>query len=458
MTGQSHSLRATLAAYSTGRDDATGHTHTSLAGGKYYIPGSAVDALYDAYAAALQAGEPLALAECHRHVGPVIIDLDLRAHALAYAATAPANDGGGVPQKLYEPRQVARFVNALFSALEDLALLPDGTEAYVLEKPARIKGNDVKDGIHVVLPNVVSRPELQSLLRDDLLPKVATIFCGAHGVRNAASDIYDASVICTAPWLLYGSKKPEETHAWTLTRVLAYDAEGGKAREVPLHGVDTHPAHIVRLLSIRNKYHEMPPLTPAGSERLAAAIKAAEEAAIARQEREEAALAAAEDRTDGDGGGGGNGGSAAHVDGNALAELVDMLAPVRATDYRSWLCTGFCIANITRKSDEGRALFHAFSRKALYGKYDDVGCNAKWRSGIHVRSGPGAFNLDTLKRWARTDNPVAFRAWEADHAGGWIGVALHHLNHLNHRFSHSRKSQGTTTQNFFGKGISRSIF
>ncbi len=370
-------------------------THTSLAGGAYYIPAAGHDTLFAAYTAALRASASLALVEQHRHIGPVAIDLDFKAASQGEAdATRPG--------KLYEPRQVARFVNALFGALADLVHMPDGTRCYVLEKPARCKAaksgpSVVKDGLHIMVPDVVGRAELHHILRDAMLGKVDSIFGRVYGAPEA---VYDEAVIERAGWLMYGSKKPDEPHAWTVTRVFEFDGDTGGAREIH-GGCDLSPDRLVRVLSIRNKYEECPPMTPAGNAKLQAAVRASEDAHERRRAAEEArALEATTPYMQ----------AADHGDmaGTDLESLVGMLAPRRATDYATWLDVMFCLNNITRHGEDGRALFHAFSTKAGQA-YDRGACDRKWDAHPDVR--PGGLGLGSLCMWAKDDAPDDYAAW-----------------------------------------------
>ena len=55
------------------------YTHTSLGPpfGSYYVPGFHVPDFLAAYRSALERGDDLHLTERRRHIGPVIVDLDL---------------------------------------------------------------------------------------------------------------------------------------------------------------------------------------------------------------------------------------------------------------------------------------------------------------------------------------------------------------------------------------------
>lgn len=203
-------------------------THTSLrgGGGRYYVPSSRAEELYDLYADAVcdaaGVGEA-SLVEQHRHIGPVVIDLDLRTPTLDRVATT---------------ERVDAFVAALGAELAPL-LMADAShmnrsiDVYVLEKPPRPdakKPGVFKDGVHFVLPGVVTRPELQVVLRAAMLPHVQRIFVDGAPCTNSAADIYDASVIMKNGWLAVGSRKPGEAAAWSLTRVLACDGRAVAAK------------------------------------------------------------------------------------------------------------------------------------------------------------------------------------------------------------------------------------
>ena len=448
--------------------DAAEATHTSFDGGKYCVPASFHPTLYIAYADAIERGERLALVERHRHIGPVVIDLDLR------PLPGVPNDG----QHLYSPADVQRFVAKLFSQVDDIVDLNASAnviDCFVLEKPVRVtNGGTVKDGLHFVLPGVVTRVETQMALRTALLPTVAAIFGGKCSGPPAATpnkraatlnertvsiyderaaSIYDASVIATNGWLMLGSRKVKggewEPHPWRVTRVFKFDPAAPGMAEVPEYSVEwltSSPENrraLIRQLSIRNKWSESP-LTALGDKRVGPLVHESREAHARRVEAEamhsEAKARASADAADG---------SSAPVDDDALAALVALLSRGRAVPYHEWYMVGQCLSNVTGKSDAGLELFHAFSRRADeapsvpaaanaggdgdgggdgngdgggYGNgdgggygavYDERGCDAMWH-GLTVRPANN-LGMGSLCWWAKEDDPDGYRAWQAAH-------------------------------------------
>ena len=81
-------------------------------------------------------------------------------------------------------------------------------DVYVMEKPKPVVSKGlVKDGIHLVIPDIVTHPAVQFLIREKVLPDLETKL--AHlGLQNPMKDVLDEAVIERNNWQMYGSKKP----------------------------------------------------------------------------------------------------------------------------------------------------------------------------------------------------------------------------------------------------------
>jgi len=381
-------------------------THTSMTGGKYYVPGVESDSFVDAYAACKQEGTCApSIVEQHRHVGPVVVDIDLRQH-------------GAV--RMYGRDTVGAFVSSLYAELGKLVELPEeDAECYVLEKPAPRPGKNgafFKDGLHLVLPGVVTRPELQFALRDAMLPHVAAAF-GAFDYMNTPEDIYDAAVIRRNGWLMYGSKKPDEPAPWKLTRVLGpgdavlWDASAdGKAEHAS-------PGELARRLSIRRYDVDEAKLTEHGEQALRKILDAEREVAERREQSR-----TAED---------GVGCVGVLDDGNALA-LVDMLSTERAGPYQDWLDVGFALHN-TCSDSTGLALWYRFGARSTCPDKGDANEHArKWRQfGPPRPSSTGGLGVGSLHFWAKQDSPDAYRTWALSTAKTLASVSTDSANNIN---------------------------
>ena len=351
-----------------GGDD---YTHASMGlrpgRGKFYISVAQIDGFMAEYGAALNDGcfGEFALVEQHRHIGPVVIDLDFRQPG---------------PERVYTDSDVAEFAKRLLAELRRLVEVPPGSlRCFVLEKPSprANKGGGFKDGLHLVVPDVVSRPELQVALRRLMLPHVADVF---RGFTNAPTDIYDESVISRNGWMMYGSKKPDEPAPWLTTRVYTED--------VGASAVNMRPDEQAALFSIRLHYDESP-LTRVGNNALTGVLA---DEAMEANEREAAEARAAEWY---------GVASGSELAPGQLADTVRKLSVDRAKDRVTWYKVGLVLNNETSGSAEGLELWKTFARKCP-AKFDAKEHARLWAVMGKPRSG-WVLRFGSLIRWAKED-------------------------------------------------------
>ena len=348
--------------------------------GKFYMNASQVERFMVEYGKSLDAGfvGEFALVEQHRHIGPVVVDIDLRQPD---------------PERVYTNSDVAALVGHLLAELRRLVDADAPMRCFLLEKPSpRVnKGGGYKDGVHLVVPDAVTRPELQTALRRAMLPHMAQVF-GSSRFTNAPNDIYDEAVISRNGWMLYGSKKPDEPAPWVASWVFA---EGGGASPV-----DLRPSELATLLSIRLHYDETP-LTEEGRTVLGSVLA---EAARDAEERE-----AAEARAEADD-------SLASVPPPAgqLSDLVKMLSVARATDRWTWLSVGLALHHATRGAAEGLHLWKVFARSCeSTAKFDADEHADKWAEMGRPSTRTRALTVRSLFAWAKADSPSEYAEWTA---------------------------------------------
>ena len=388
-------------------------SHTTMTGARLYVPAASHDAFFERYSHALAAGEALHVVERHRASGPVVVDLDFRAQA------ADSSEGSA-PRKLYAPSDVARFVRRLLMTLPDVFALDPGARVlcYVLEKPARVVrsrtgGATIKDGLHLVVPAVVSRPEAQLVLRKRLLPAAAAAFaqalaCAPAGSPSATAEgAYDASVIERNGWLLYGSRKPDEEAAWALTRAFELDIQTEDVRELAASELPPERER-PRLFSIRDSFSFGLDVTHAHGEAREEVEALIEERENARQERAAAELAATDSV--------GPSTSVLSADEPTAVALSRLLAPQRAVGYETWSSVLFAVHNATGGSAAGLGAFLDFSAKAdsvQPGTFDRAGCERQWHRYRPPPAGRPRLGVGSLAHWARADSPEAYAASHA---------------------------------------------
>ena len=369
------------------------YTHTSLGRptGSFYLASSSHDAFLSVYKAAFERGEDLYLTERHRHIGPVVVDLDFRFEpaadelaAMSPSAVVAAASSQAPPQQQLRRRHsgvAEEVVRVYCRAMAALVETPREFDVYVTEKraPSAFKGL-VKDGMHIVAPGVVTRPAIQLLLRRDVLPALADVF-RPLSLANRIEDVVDEAVIERNNWMMYGSKKPGG-EAYAVTRRYRYCAETGSLAACPLDA----DVDYVDLFSIRNKYDELRVRGP--QQERADAFIAKLDDDRRRREAVNAVLASSPNVR-------------ANVcdDLETVRKLVDVLDVSRVESYDDWVRLGWCLRNIDHRLLE--TWVEASKRSS---KYVDGECPRLWNS-MRV----GGLGVGTLHMWARTDAPERYR-------------------------------------------------
>lgn len=372
--------------------------------GSYYIPTSSHSAFLKVYKAAIERGEDVFLTERHRHIGPVVVDLDFRFEPLAeeqgaFAKSSETIDSprAGPSVSLLKRRHsvaVDEIVNAYCRAMAELIETPDEFDVYVTEKktPSTWKGL-VKDGLHILAPSVITRPALQLLLRKDVLGALSEVFKPLN-LYNKVEDVVDEAVIERNNWMMYGSKKPGgEPYAVTRRYRYTYSPEGGDKSTLHLVGAGEELPSLdyVELLSIRNKYDEL---------RVREAQRDRAELFVAKLEDDRRRRDAVK--------------SFSSIDASLVSQklnnqcddfeqvckLVDLLDPSRVETYDGWMKLGWCLRNIDHRLLEA---WVEVSKKSP--KYTEGECPRVWNT---MRT--GGLGVGTLHMWAKQDAPDRYRA------------------------------------------------
>lgn len=226
-------------------------THTSI--GKpacsYYIPTDKQEVFTALYIAAMEAEQPLHLTEKHRDISPILIDLDFRQDQDTH---------------VYTTETIEEIIAALFKPIQEFLVVPQNPKAFVLEKPPRPQEKTqgtYKDGIHIVFPEIVTKPEFQQYLRERSLKDIAEILEPCRFL-NTIDDIYDKSII-KGNWLMYGSNKPNEPNKWTVTHVYTYTDDQLIPNSLDFYDTETPSANMRDHAHCRKSYQKLVPLAPA---------------------------------------------------------------------------------------------------------------------------------------------------------------------------------------------------
>lgn len=328
------------------------YTHTILGNnvGCYYIGRSELSIFHDLY---INSKRKWSITEKHKSISPILIDLDFRQETI---------------ERLYNKDYIDDFLNVFLSILSRYVDQNEMT-VYILEKPSPRNNKSVgfKDGIHIMIPDVITLPLIQYKIRDDILDNYFNIL-KPDGVTNTADNIYDEAVIERNNWFLYGSKKPDEEHGWKVTYVYDIKDKGSIERDILEYG------ELVRELSLRLNDKEESRYTIEGKKCLSKMH------ASASTKDSVMSMVKTIDELD------------------IIKELVNLLDIDRADNYQNWIKVGWCLHNI---DDSLLDIWKEFSKKSP--KYDEYECNRLWRDMRYEGLG-----LGSLHKWAKDDSWMCY--------------------------------------------------
>ena len=341
-------------------------THTSMGNPSqsYYIQSEDYDDFINEYTKAIKNGEKIHITEKHKTISPILLDFDFRFNAKKSNI-----------KRLYTHDTLKQIISTYTNVLNDYIEI-DNYDVYVLEKndPSLVNDTTGKDGIHIVIPQVVTQPSLQYILRNKCLELLKPVFEDLN-YTNSVDDIFDECVIEKNNWLMYGSSKPDK-EAYKVTKV--FNVNGSNVNEIDNN---KKTKDLIKLFSIRNKKKEINLKFEKSSE--------LQDFSNIMMEKEREALTYKQifKKTK-------NNKKNENVDIELIRKFVKILNPLRSENFDSWIKLGWCLRNIDyRLLDE----WVEFSKQSE--KYQDGECEKKWEYMKESNLGIG-----TLRMWAKNDN------------------------------------------------------
>ena len=164
----------------------SGHTHISICNpkGSYYIEEHDLDIFYEYYEKELFNNE-LHITERHCEISPMIIDLDFKYELETF-------------ERKHKISHIQKIIKLYVSEICNLFELENNDKrliSFVFERDELYKNKGItKDGIHILFPNIVSYPDAQYYIRNNILKKIGEIIADL-GLKNVISDVVDKSVI-----------------------------------------------------------------------------------------------------------------------------------------------------------------------------------------------------------------------------------------------------------------------
>lgn len=359
------------------------YTHTSIANPQIsiHIPKDKANEFNAAYTKAMVMGCSLHMTEKPTDPSPMRADLD-------YRFVMPESKE---LRRMYTIDDIIRITKMYFDTISMYINAPaEAWTAYVMEKPGPTEyRGKMKDGIHIVWPEIVVSHTIQHLVRKKLLDSSQEMFAGMT-LCNTHEDIIDKAIIDKNNWQMYGSRKPE-SESYRVTQVFRYNVEDATMEMMPTPTAEEE-LKFVSLFSMRHKANENVTIRP---------DKAAEIDDYVRlvlptmDERKKSKLHSQI-----------FGKSINHTRNFVTDEeltlarqlVAECLNPKRAENYEDWIKVGWTLRNIDYRLLDAWMDFSKCSSKYIEGE-----CNGLWDK-MRIDT----LGMGTLRWWARQDNPMKY--------------------------------------------------
>ena len=356
------------------------YTHTVIKGTNFpgmslHIPNEKYTDFIEKYTSAYLRKIPLYFTEKPTNPSPMRCDLDFR-FILENEIT-----------RKYKRSDIEKILNAytlLFN--EYLDIDPTKLVAYVMEKPEPVEyRGKLKDGIHIVWPDIVISHNLQHLIRKRILDEASNIFAGIT-TTNTYEDIVDQAIIDRNNWQMYGSCKPESS-AYAVSCIYNYDKKSNSIIDSGSWTAENE-LKFIKTLSMRREQTDEISLK---KDKISELEDYTQKVLPSIDERKKSKLmnevfGKSQNLTK----------NIIGDDDLLLAKLLveKCLKPSRRESYDDWIKLGWTLRNI-----DYRLLDTWVDFSKVSGKYIEGECQKFWN-----RMRTDTLGMGTLRWWARTDN------------------------------------------------------
>lgn len=386
-------------------------THTSLKGGKYFIPDDHKDQFYELYVESIRDQEKQYIVEKSSDIGPLRVDFDFIYNP-------------DVTKHLHTRDQVLAFCQAYMDEIKQYLVLPENTDLYIMEKrkpTLDTKKNKMKSGIHIVVPDVCTHKFVEQRVRRNLLKSMSTYFPSLP-LSEPWEKIYDEAVVNrSVPWTLYGSRKNDNNALPYMTSYLVrYNKDG-------VHIIDQVPqisVDLMKTLSLVRDDDQETPMSEEGKKIYAGLQKSEPDVRISGG----GAVLPRRGRplTRGDKPGSRGSSPANRITLQPLdpdrkdyiKQHVMNLKEERFKEYTLWVQVGICLHNI---HPDLLDVFLDFSSQDEQ-KYNEADCINKWNS-LTFRNDGDRLGEGTLRYWSREDNEDEYHEIESRNVDRLIMLA-----------------------------------
>ena len=294
--------------------------------------------------------------------------------------------------RLYKSGTIKKIIKFYRKELVSLVELKEKSYAFVYEKEKGTakENKEVKDGFHIVFPDIVTNYPIQHYLRAKLIENFDEIFEGAT-FDNTPQDIVDSAIINRNNWCLHKSStkkiKQENLHSlYNVTKIYEISNKSKSLKEIEPESFEVPDNQtFTEYLRIFNKQINTKLKNDDDIEKI--------NLYLPNQvvEEEKGVIQTNSEGID-------------KLNFEMTQKLVSILNPKRSDNYEDWINLGWCLHNISPKR-EFLDIWIDFSRKSAQYK-DSTECTRIWNKSS--RNSNRKLTIASLHYWAKNDNPEEY--------------------------------------------------
>ena len=205
----------------------------------FFIPDEQHKNFVDLYCKNIDIGTDLHIVEKPSHVSPLRLDFDFKFKII--------ND---VVERKYTINTILKIIEDYHLILNEMFDTSTELTYFVMEKKKpTVKDAEYKDGIHIIVPELLLTYDEQFYIRDKIIAST-NAFVDLDCI-NDIQDIVDIAIIKQNNWQLYGSKKPY-CNQYYVTEIGKEDDNGN----IVLEKNENTDNELVKLLSMNQPFYE----------------------------------------------------------------------------------------------------------------------------------------------------------------------------------------------------------
>lgn len=173
---------------------------------KLQIDDLSSNSFYNLITNELSRGIILSIVERHRDYGLILYDLDIK-----YSEERHKQLNGS---RIYTPEFLRYFISKVYAEISkciDIQNIPNANHCYVLtkEKATYVPDRNLyKDGLHIYFPYIVTYPDIQYCIRNNIIEETREYFENMN-ILNDIDDVIDQSIIYNNGIMMYGNSKKD---------------------------------------------------------------------------------------------------------------------------------------------------------------------------------------------------------------------------------------------------------